>query len=219
VSRAGVFLAGAGVAVTAPRLVLAFLAAEGVAVEPGVHAQLQIVAAVAQALLLTGGGAYLAARAHAARSLLLGAAWAASTLLAVAVIAPTAYAGVSAYLGAVLPSVGLRWAYASALVLSVEVMAGACLIAAGIEQGQREGQGEPLPRPSGILGLGLAEALRVEASPLPAPALPLAEPLAEAHACPWCPRSFPTSAARDGHKRHCPARTAIVVSPEEPVRA
>ncbi|HYH45937.1 MAG TPA: hypothetical protein VEG34_09630 [Thermoanaerobaculia bacterium] len=91
---------------------------------------------MAQALLLTGGGACLAAQAHATRSLLLGVAWAVSTLLTVLVLAPTAYAGVSAHLAEELPAPWLRWGYAAVLVLSVEVMAGGCLVAAGAREPQ-----------------------------------------------------------------------------------
>jgi hypothetical protein len=118
--------------------------------EPSVHAQLLVVAAVAQALLLTGGGACLAAQAHATRSLLLGVAWAVSTLLTVLVLAPTAYAGVSAHLAEELPAPWLRWDYAAVLVLSVEVMAGGCLVAAGARKPQDQALLEALPSPSGI---------------------------------------------------------------------
>jgi hypothetical protein len=216
-----VAFAAAGVAVTAPRLVLAFLAADGATVEPSVHAQLQVVAAVAQALLLTGGGACLAAQAHATRSLLLGVVWAVSTLLTVLVIAPTAYAGVSAHLAEELPAPWLRWGYAAVLVLSVEVMAGGCLVAAGARKPQDQAQPEALPSPSGILGLGLAEALRVKprvsAGPIQGQEEGHEEAEREVHGCPWCERTFLTAAARDGHKRHCIRRQAALAS--EPGRA
>ncbi len=198
--------AAAGVAVTAPRLVLAFLAADGATVEPSMHAQLQVVAAVAQALLLTGGGACLAAQAHATRSFLLGITWAVSTLLTVVVLAPTAYAGVAAHLAEELPAPWLRWGYAAVLVLSVEVMAGGCLVAAGARKSQDQAQPEALPSPSGILGLGLAEALRV--GPRVSAGLSQGQDvgLKEAHGCQWCERTFRTAAARDGYKRHCATR-------------
>lgn len=199
--QALVAFAAAGVAVTAPRLVLAFLAADGAAVEPSVHTQLQVVAAVAQALLLTGGGACIAAQAHATRSLLLGVTWGLSTLLTVLVLAPTAYAGVSAHLAQELPAPWLRWGYAAVLVLSVEVMAGGCLVAAGARKPQDQAQ--PEPSPSGILGLGLTEALRVEPRPSAALRQEQEEAARKVHGCPWCERTFPTAAARDGHKRHC----------------
>jgi hypothetical protein len=208
--RALVAFAAAGVAVTAPRLVLAFLAADGTTVPLSVHAQLQVVAAVAQALLLTGGGACLAAQAHATRSLLLGVAWTVSTFLTVLVIAPTAYAGVSAHLAEELPAPWLRWGYAAVLVLSVEVMAGGCLVAAGARRPQDQALPEAQPSSSGILGLGLAEALRVAPSPSPGAGQGLEEglSLSETHGCPWCERTFSSAAARDGHKRHCPGRQA-----------
>jgi hypothetical protein len=214
--RALVAFAAAGVAVTAPRLVLAFLAADGAAVAPAVHAQLQVVAAVAQALLLTGGGACLAAQAHATRSPLLGATWAMSTLLTVLVLAPTAYAGVSAHLAEELPAPWLRWGYAAVLVLSVEVMAGGCLVAAGARRPQDQALPEAQPSPSGILGLGLAEALRVSAGP--------GQGQEEgqgrgAYGCPWCTRMFSSTAARDGHKRHCAAKQSPQVGEPGPLAA
>lgn len=214
--RALVAFAAAGVAVTAPRLVLAFLAADGAAVEPSVHAQLQVVAAVAQALLLTGGGACLAAQAYATRSLMLGMIWAVSTLLTVLVLAPTAYAGVSAHLAEELPARWLRWGYAAVLVLSVEVMAGGCLVAAGARKPQDQAQPEAQPSPSGILGLGLIEALRVEprasAGSDQGQEDRQGEGTREAHGCAWCERTFLTAAARDGHKRHCAGRQAALAS-------
>jgi hypothetical protein len=204
VRRALVAFAAAGVAVTAPRLVLAFLAADGATVEASVHAQLRVVAAVAQALLLTGGGACLAAQAHATRSFLLGVFWAVSTLLTVLVLAPTAYAGVAAHLAEELPASWLRWGYAAVLVLSVEVLAGGCLVAAGARKPQGQAQSEALPSASGIVGLGLAEALRFEprASAGHGQRQEGHTQLAQeekverkTHGCPWCERLFITAAA------------------------
>jgi hypothetical protein len=115
-------------------------------------------------------------------------------------------AGVSAHLAEELPAPWLRWGYAAVLVLSVEVMAGGCLIAAGARQAQP--QPEALSGSSGILGLGLAEALRVAPRPSPGAGQGLEEGLglSETHGCPWCERTFSSAAARDGHKRHCPGR-------------
>jgi hypothetical protein len=106
-ARPGVLFAIAAVMVTAPRLALAFLAADGVVVPAAWRIDLLAVSSIATAVVLTGGTAYLAhaiAVASSGRGLLV-ALWTAALACSGALIAPAIVAtlraqSLSAVLGA-----------------------------------------------------------------------------------------------------------------------
>src|ERR1700694_3515975 len=89
-TRPGLFFAVAAVTVTAPRLALAFLAADGVVVPTAWRIDLLAVASIATAVVLNGGTAYLAhaiAVAPSGRGVLV-ALWSAALICSGALIAP-----------------------------------------------------------------------------------------------------------------------------------
>jgi hypothetical protein len=108
-----VLFAVAAVTITAPRLALAFLVADGVVVPTAWRIDLLAVSSVATAVVLTGGTAYLAhatAVAAAGRRVLI-ALWTAALICSGALIAPASAASLgSAWRRAALGLVDLRGA-------------------------------------------------------------------------------------------------------------
>jgi MFS family permease len=203
--RLSIVLAASAVAVTAPRLGLAFLEADGVPIPIGTRATLLALTAASSAVVLTGGATVLAheiARARERRGL-LAALWAASLLASGVLIAPAIVAGLGGQsVAQVLAPTWARWAWAWAAVLAPDLMAaGLVLAAAGGREPLTEGRGEGVLSPSGYIGLGLSGSPRVPTA--------AAQPLTEALAYPCslgCGRSFKSSSAEAGHRRTCPAR-------------
>jgi MFS family permease len=124
--RPGRVVAAAAILVTAPRLALAFLAADGIAVPPGVRVALLAVTSVATAIALTGGAAYLSlviGREVRGRSALV-AFWAASILCSSALIAPGIVAGLPASaLAGVLSGRAQQWVWSICAVAAVDLIA------------------------------------------------------------------------------------------------
>ncbi len=204
--RPGLFFAVAAVTVTAPRLALAFLAADGVVVPTAWRVDLLAVSSVATAVVLTGGTAYLAhviAVARSGRGVLV-ALWGAALACSGALIAPSIVSTLRSEPLSVVLGLGRHWSWSICAVLAVDLVASGAMLADARRPRAEEGVTHPVRQP--------------EAGPLSLPADPLhrvggAAPTASAelflHPCPWgCGRSFATRDAAYGHGRHCPARAA-----------
>jgi hypothetical protein len=141
--RTGRWFAVAAVLVTAPRLVLAFLAADSIALPPALRAALLSASSVATAVVLTGGAAYLAHAIAMARGdaggRLLRALWLAILICSSALMAPALAAGLtSSPLGIVLNRPVKRWAWAVCAVVAVDLVAAAVMQAEAAARRHRE---------------------------------------------------------------------------------
>ncbi len=199
--RLPVNIAAAAVAVTAPRLALAFLQADGISIDPSTRATWLTVAAVATALVLTGGATALAheiARQPGRRGL-LGFFWVSALLSTGVLITPAIVAGLGSQgFASVLASPELRWAWSWAAVLAPDLMAaGLVLAAAGAREGVAEDAEHGLVSPSGYIGLGLAGGSRVAPAPHEPPSFPCSQ---------GCGRVFASPSGEAGHRRACPMR-------------
>jgi MFS family permease len=222
-SHPGRYFAGAAILVTAPRLILAFLAADGVAIAPPIRIALLSVSSVATAIAMTGGAAYLAQSITLAeRKGALAALWIAALACSSALMAPVLVAGLMrSPLAGVLGSQGLRWAWAVCAVLAVDlVAAGAIRADAERRRGESERNEEHeraiaeliQQRDSARAGL---DALRNAGA---AASAPVEESAASPLAC-VCGRSgFASAQALSGHQRWCPvyraAASALSAAPE-----
>lgn len=134
--RLAFWIAAAALLVSAPRLALAFLLADGVALAPAVEASVYAWTGVASGLVLTGGNVYLAhalAQHYKRRGplwvVLLGS-WVLFLGFTVVLIAPALVAGLAhSVLAEVLTTPQQRWLWAIVAALSVEVLAAAAMAA------------------------------------------------------------------------------------------
>jgi hypothetical protein len=125
-SHPGRLFAAAATVVTAPRLVLAFLVGDGIAVPDGVRIALLSTSSVATAIALTGGAAYLAHAITVARGdrRILAALWIATVACSSALMAPLIAAGLPrSLLAAVLRTPAHQWLWAVCAVLAVDLVA------------------------------------------------------------------------------------------------
>jgi MFS family permease len=125
-ARSGRFVAAAAILVTAPRLALTFLGADGIPVPPAMRVALLALTSVSTAVALTGGAAYLslAIGREVRGRLALLAFWTASIVCSSALIAPAIVAGLRASpLASVLPGPVLQWAWAIGAVAAVDLIA------------------------------------------------------------------------------------------------
>ncbi len=141
--RIGLWIAIAALCVNAPRLVQAFLEADGLQLHPQLRPVLMGTTGVAAALTLTGGGAWLAhelARGGARLQGLLLACWTLVLLGQLVLIPPLLMTEMgSSRLGTVLPESWQRWSWAFVAVLLVELVAAGAMVAQGRRsQGQDE---------------------------------------------------------------------------------
>jgi len=204
-ARLGVLFAVAAVTVTAPRLALAFLAADGVAVPTAWRIDLQAVSSVATAVVLTGGTAYLAhaiAVASAGRGVLV-ALWTAALVCSGALIAPAIVATLRAQSLSAVLGVQRHWGWSICAVLAVDLVASGAMLADA-----RRSASDPMAHPVGQGGGNPLSILPDRVQGVDSPTLTLSsDPLP--HACPWgCGRRFATKDAANGHGRHCPMRAA-----------
>jgi hypothetical protein len=140
-ARRGGWFASAAVLVTAPRLVLAFLAADGIALPGAVRTTLLCTSSVATAICLTGGGAYLAQAVAATRGggRVLGVLWLLILVASSALMAPVLAAGLATSpLAAVLGGPAGRWGWAICAVLAVDLVAAAVMRADAVARQQQE---------------------------------------------------------------------------------
>lgn len=126
----------AALVVSAPRLAVAFLLADGVGINERVQVAVYVLTGVASGIVLTGGNVYLA---HALAEhwkrrgglwVILLVSWALFLGFAVVLIAPALVYGLThSVLAEVLASAQTRWAWAIVAALSVEVLAAAAMAA------------------------------------------------------------------------------------------
>ena len=201
----GVLFAVAAVTVSAPRLALAFLAADGVVVPTSWRINLLAVASIASAVVLTGGTAYLAhaiAVARSGRGILI-ALWTAALVCSGALIAPAIVATLRAeQLSAVLGT-QRHWGWSICAVLAVDLVASGAMLA-DARRPPVDRVSYPVQPPDGSPESIGADPVKGVSSPKLTP-LPARLP----HLCPWgCGRSFGTKDAANGHGRHCPVLAA-----------
>jgi hypothetical protein len=132
----GLWIAIAALGVNAPRLVQAFLEADGLQLSPAVRPMLMGATGVAAALTLTGGGAWLAhelARSAGERLQgLLLTCWLLVLAGQLVLIPPLLMVEMgSSRLGTVLPESWQRWSWAFVAVLLVELVAAGAMVAQG----------------------------------------------------------------------------------------
>src|SRR6202166_2753473 len=204
-ARPGVLFAVAAVTVTAPRLALAFLAADGVVVPTVWRIDLLAVSSIATAVVLTGGTAYLAhaiAVASSARGVLV-ALWTAALICSGALIAPAIVATLRAEpLSAVLGA-ERHWGWSICAVLAVDLVASGAMLA-DARRPALDGLSHPVQARGGSPSPILADPVQGVDSPTLTPS-----PVSLPHLCPWgCGRRFATKDAAFGHGRHCPALAA-----------
>jgi len=198
----GVLFAVAAVTVTAPRLALAYLAADGVEVPTTWRVDLLAVSSVATSIVLTGGTAYLAhaiAVASSGRAALV-ACWAAALGCSGALIAPAIVASLRVQPLAVVLGTSRHWSWSVCAVLAVDLVASGAMLA----DARRAGPDEGVVHPVGIL----------DSHPLTnvadVPQGVVTSATALLYPCPWgCGRRFATRDAANGHGRHCTARAAL----------
>jgi MFS family permease len=228
--RPGVLFAVAAVTVTAPRLALAFLAADGVVVPTAWRIDLLAISSIATAVVLTGGTAYLAhaiAVTTSGRGVLV-ALWAAALVCSGALIAPAIVATLrSQPLSAVLRP-QRHWGWSICAVLAVDLVASGAMLADA-----RRAAADPVSHPVAQRDSNPLSILPHPVQGVVSPTLtPSSHP--KTHPCPWgCGRRFETRDAANGHGRHCPVLVArktaatelesdtarSVSSPQQPVPA
>lgn len=206
--RTALWIAAAAVLVTAPRLALAYLEADRIAVPASWRAGSLVLTAVATAIVLTVGAAYLAHATAVAASnrAALAAFWGAAVLCQAVLIAPAIAAVLpGSVLAKVLTTAQARWIWSIAACLGVDLVAAGCMLAASTPS--RDRAEDPLPDPlmtrSGLLDMGLH---RVGTGyPTPSPQAPPAPP--PLFPCPaGCDRVFETLDKARGHLAQCPKR-------------
>lgn len=226
--RTGYALAGAAFVVQAPRLVLTVLAADRLPVAADTERFLLTIAAVGTAVVMTGGGVFLAHAALTASRwrLPLGIAWALVLTASAGLVAP-AIAGRLAgqELHEVLGHPGIARAWAVLASLAHELTAAGCMLGAAAVAGKPSSrEDEELMLWNQLDGANhRAERAERELSELRAK---LPTPTSEAQAavepvlCTGCGRSFASVQARSGHQRSCSGRSAnLSAAPDMPEQA
>ncbi len=217
------WIAIAALLVSAPRLAVAFVMADGVTLTPAVAAAVFAATGVATGVVLTGGNVYIAhalAQHWRRRSALwttLLAAWLTFLVFAVWLIAPLLVHGLGhSPLAEVLLTPALRWSWATVAALSVELLAAAAMAADAL-------RGEPAPTAPRARGRSVVDALtgRIvraldgasDAAPIATSAASAPQSAAVAHVCARCGRSFGSQQALAAHSRRCPVAPAVAAAP------
>lgn len=174
--RIAIALSVVALLVTMPRLVLAFLIGDGIAIAQHIEVMLLTATGVGSGVVLTVGNAVLAhALAEKAKQkgllwwvLLL--AWICFLLSAVVVVSPTLVAGLrKSSLITVLPGASAQWFWAITAVAVVEILVGAATTASILETVQQEARPAG---PSVLNRLGNALVWRLEQTLAPTLAAP-----------------------------------------------
>lgn len=179
ISMALVFVA---LLVTAPRLTLAFLTGDGIAIPQSIEVILLTATGIGSGVVLTVGNATLAhALAHKSQQknflwFVLLLAWVAFLLSAIVIVAPTLVSGLrKSSLVTVLPSASAQWFWAITAVAVVEVLVGASTTASILETTQYEKSAGPsaLGRLGSVLLQRLEHSLAPTVVPpsMPAPSI------------------------------------------------
>lgn len=208
--RAAISLSAAGVGVAAPALVLAFLESDGIVPSPVWKVVLLSARAIATALVLTGGAAYLAhayATGDHGRGA-LAACWVGAVACSAILIAPAIVGGLDGTsLARVLTAPWSRWCWAVAAVLGTDLVAAGAMIAAA-HRVVNDRLAAPVTTPSRYLSLGLSTLSVVGGPPSPTPPLtPSPDPVM--YPCPaGCGKRFNSLDRARGHLAQCPTRKA-----------
>lgn len=210
-------LSAAAIAVAAPALVLSFLEGDGIAPASSWRVALLTARAIATALVLTGGAAYLAHAYSASQTArrALAVCWIGAVACSAILIAPAIVAGLDGTsLARVLVSSWSRWCWAIAAVLGTDLVAAGAMLAAATS-GAKPEAAHPVTLSAGHLSLGLA-ALQVEAPPPSARPQSTLSPDPVSYPCPaGCGRSFDTLDRARGHLAQCPTRKAKKTAEKE----
>jgi hypothetical protein len=239
-SHPGRLFAAAATAVTAPRLVLAFLVGDGIAVPESVRIALLSTSSVATAIALTGGAAYLAHAITVARGdrRILSALWVATVACSSALMAPLIAAGLPrSLLAAVLRTPAHQWLWAVCAVLAVDLVAAGAMRADAEQRRDQERIDEEHERAIAELlrqrDSARAQAQQAQSAPALAPhqtpsaASPHPAPRARSASAPLerqrsaasaqlcvCGRRFDTQQSLAAHLRWCQAaRTPATAAP------
>ena len=241
-SHPGRLFAAAATVVTAPRLVLAFLVGDGIAVPESVRIALLSTSSVATAIALTGGAAYLAQAIAVARGdrRILSALWIATVACSSALMAPLIAAGLPrSLLAAVLRTPAHQWLWAVCAVLAVDLVAAGAMRADAEQRRDQERADEQHERAIAELlrqrdsaraaAQQAQSALALSQAPSAAPPQPALRvrradaPLerqpsgASAQRC-ACGRRFDTQQSLAAHLRWCQAtRTPATAAPADPL--
>jgi hypothetical protein len=219
-ARRGGWFASAAVLVTAPRLVLAFLAADGIALPGAVRTTLLCTSSVATAICLTGGGAYLAQAVAATRGggRVLGVLWLLILVASSALMAPVLAAGLATSpLAAVLGGPAERWGWAICAVLAVDLVAAAVMRADAVARRQQEERdaahdrevAELIEQRDRARALAARATETAAASAAAEAAKPAAEPSRSEAASAPVPRPHPARSAAATSGRHSPGEARV----------
>jgi len=209
-TRLGTALAMTAVAVNGPLLVLALLRADGVPIPTAWRVALLTLRALGTVAVLSLGAAYIAhgAVTHPVERGALVTLWLLVLAGTAVIVTPMVVEAVGAALAPVIPSVAGRWVWALTSVVTVEVSAAGCMLAAGAAS-RSAGSMPPAPvSPDAQHGSGngrRAERLAQPGSQLEPASLSLASEAAS-HRCALCNRHFRSVFALGGHLRHCRVR-------------
>lgn len=173
ISMALVFVA---LLVTAPRLTLAFLTGDGIAIPQQIEVMLLTATGIGSGIVLTVGNAILA-HALAQKSYQKGLlwyvlllAWICFLLSAVVVVSPTLVSGLrKSSLITVLPTASAQWFWAIVAVAVIEVLVGASITASILETAQ---QADYSSGPSALGRLSSALITRLERTLAPQLSMP-----------------------------------------------
>lgn len=209
-TRLALLLAAAAVAVNAPRLILAFLEADGLPVSPSWRGSLLGLTGVATGVVLTGGGAYLAhALARGARyRRTLAVTWLLVLTCSGVLVTPMLVAGLGrAELGQVLPTPGKRWVWSATAVLAVELVAAGAMVAHAAHRTEQEEADETERELLRVARERDRLQGRLEGVSRELEAARESAAAAERHPCRHgCGAVFSSASGERGHLRACPAR-------------
>lgn len=169
--KPALIIALAALLINLPRLVLVFLQADGIGVPLGIESAVLAVTGIAQGVVLTGGGMYLAhtlgthtGSRQSGRRWLLAATWGLLLVFAVILIAPSlAYGLAQSTLAEILTTPASRWTWSVVAVLAAEILAGSSMLALALEEEPAEQTRRRKGRMAKLLDAGAARILaRIE---------------------------------------------------------
>jgi hypothetical protein len=209
----GLWVASLALLVNTPRLILAYLAADDVALAGGWRAAMLTVSAVATGIVLTGGNAYLAHAVARWRRPSLVTIWCLGLVFTAILVTPMLVASLGKQIAQVIPSLAWRWCWSAVAVLSVELVAAGAMLAVGTaENAEREaGSSEVSPelarapelsgrRSDQLIELDLSSAVH-----LPERFSSEVGEVRCRNGCGWTGSSLP---AERGHQGQCPLKSA-----------
>jgi hypothetical protein len=196
----GLWLAIAAQAVSAPRLVLAFLDVDSVVIPVAVEVILLALTGLATALVLSGGGAYLAhtlatpTKRGGWWKVLLAGVWFTMLACAVVLIAPLMQSGMAhSSIAMTLHYTVAQWLWSIVAVVAVEVVAAGGMLADAL-------RADTLPRRAQRTSEPATQAPTQAIAPA---LLDIAPTLPTTYICPVCNRNHMNRYQYAAHVRHC----------------